>query len=270
MRHFGAAANGDPFDTPSSVLRLGQLALPLRVGPYFATQAEEPVLLGDYAASVGREVVRDECRTWARLGTDQGFELCVDAQGAVRAVLLDWEEELRYVSSSPGAFAAALSALDQALRFILATDEPQRAGQAFAQLEEGLRGIDAQAFAGRENWWPLVLDDIRDTANAEWFTAFEVLNGQDEKQIVTASGGIGVHPEEKLWEQLHAAGFEAEQVLRIHTELQPCFTPGHYCSIWLGQVFPDAQMTHNFPYGESADSRAEGIRQLREAATQQQ
>ncbi|WP_306322071.1 MULTISPECIES: nucleic acid/nucleotide deaminase domain-containing protein [unclassified Streptomyces] len=269
-RHFGAASTGGPFHTPDSVLRLGQLVLPLRVGPYFATRVEDPVLLGEYAEFMDRQVVRDECRTWARLGTDQGFELCVDAEGAVRAVLLDWEEESRYVSSSPEAFAAALSALDEALRFILATDDPERAGHAFAQLKERLHSTDAQAFAGRENWWPLVLDDIRDTASAEWFTAFEVVNGQDEKQIVTAPGGIGVHPEEKLWEQLRAAGFDAEQVLRIHTELQPCFTPGHYCSMWLGQVFPDAQMTHNFPYGESADSRAEGMRQLREAAAQQQ
>ncbi|MFF3494791.1 hypothetical protein ACFYWS_25980 [Streptomyces sp. NPDC002795] len=27
---------------------------------------------------------------------------------------------------------------------------------------------------------------------------------QDEKQIVTACGGIRFHPEEELWEQLHA------------------------------------------------------------------
>jgi hypothetical protein len=34
-------------------------------------------------------------------------------------------------------------------------------------------------------------------------------------------------------------------------------------------VFPEAQLTHNFPYGETAESRAEGIRQLREAAAEQ-
>ncbi|MET8470997.1 nucleic acid/nucleotide deaminase domain-containing protein [Streptomyces sp. NPDC006422] len=255
---------------PASVRRVSQVVLPLRVGPYFATQADEPVLLGEYAAAVDRQVVQEECEAWARLGTDGGFELCADRDGAVRAVLLDWEEDLRFVSSSPEAFAQSLTELDQALRLILTTDEPQRAEQAYTHLEERLRSLDPEAFAQRENWWPLVLDDIRDTASTEWFTAFEVLNGQGEKQIVTASGAIGVHPEERLWEQLSAAGLEAEQVLRIHTELEPCFMPGHYCSMWLGQVFPEAQMTHNFPYGESAASRAEGIRQLREAAEQQQ
>jgi hypothetical protein len=264
-RHFGSS-DMVTLDVPPSVQRVSQVVLPLRVGPYFATQADEPLVLGEYAAAVDRQVVREECAAWARLGTDGGFELCADSEGAVRAVLLDWEEELRFVSSSPEAFADSLTELDRALRLILTSDEPQRAEQAYARLEERLRSIDPAAFSRRENWWPLVLDDIRDTASAEWFTAFEILNGQGEKQIVTASGAIGVHPEERLWEQLRAAGLEAEQVLRIHTELEACFMPGHYCSMWLGQVFPEAQMTHNFPYGESADSRAEGIRRLREAA----
>ncbi|MEU6354415.1 nucleic acid/nucleotide deaminase domain-containing protein [Streptomyces sp. NPDC047072] len=252
----------------SDIRQVGEIALPLQVGPYFATDASDPVALEEYARSVGRGVAREECARWTRFGSDRGFEICADADGVVRAVLLDWDEESRFVNSSPGAFATSLAALDRALGVILGTDSPQEAGAAYAELEERLRSVDAAAFEGRENWWPLVLDDIRDTASAEWFTAFEVVDGRGEKQIVTQAGAIGVHPEERLWARLRAAGVEADQVVRIHTELEACFMPGHYCSMWLGQVFPDAQLTHNFPYGETAESRAEGIRLLREAAEQ--
>ncbi|GGZ39325.1 nucleic acid/nucleotide deaminase domain-containing protein [Streptomyces poonensis] len=268
IRHFGRTAANASSDTPESVRRLARIAVPLEVGPYFATADADSVRLEEFAHAVGRTVVQDDCRDWARLGSDRGFEICADHQGVVRAVLLDWNEALRFVNATPEAFAQSLTALDHALGVILGTDRPQEASAAYAELEQRLRAIDPQAFDGRENWWPLVLDDIRDTASAEWFTAFEIVNDRGEKQIVTQAGGIGIHPEERLWARLRAAGLEPEQVLRIHTELEACFMPGHYCSMWLGQVFPEAQLTHNFPYGETAESRAEGIRQLREAAEQ--
>ncbi|MDQ1067233.1 nucleic acid/nucleotide deaminase domain-containing protein [Streptomyces canus] len=269
IRQFGSGAVTDPAGTPESVRRLAHIAVPLAVGPYFATAESDPVPLQEFAQSVGRTVVRDECRQWARLGSDRGFELCADHEGVVRAVLLDWAEESRFVNATPQAFAQSLAALDQGLAAILGTDVPQEASAAYAELEQRLRALDPRAFEGREHWWPLVLDDIRDTASAEWFTAFEIVNDRGEKQIVTQAGDIAVHPEERLWARLRAAGVEPEQVLRIHTELEACFMPGHYCSLWLGQVFPEAQLTHNFPYGETAESRAEGIRQLREAAARQ-
>ena len=45
--------------------------------------------------------------------------------------------------------------------------------------------------------------------------------------------------------------------------------PGAYCSMMLADLFPEAGLTHNFPYGETAESRAAGIRKLREAAAQE-
>ncbi|MGW6909024.1 nucleic acid/nucleotide deaminase domain-containing protein [Streptomyces sp. NPDC054940] len=266
VRHFGQEAAGDASSTAPSVRRLAEVSVPVQVGPYFATAHDDAVLLQEFAESVGRTVVQEEYGQWARLGFDRGFEICVDPEGVVRAVLLDWNEELRFVNADPEAFVESLGALDQALAVILGTDQPREAAAAYVELEQRLRDIDPQAFAGRENWWPLVLDDIRDTASAEWFTAFEIVDGQGEKQIVTQAGGIGIHPEERLWDRLRAAGVAPEQVLRIHTELEACFMPGHYCSLWVGQVFPEAQLTHNFPYGETAESRADGIRLLREAA----
>ncbi|NEB00484.1 nucleic acid/nucleotide deaminase domain-containing protein [Streptomyces sp. SID13726] len=267
VRRFAEQSTGD--DTPASLRRLSDIAVPVQAGPYFVTAPDDAVRLQEFAEAAGREVVDESCRDWARLGSDHGFEICADHEGVVRAVLLDWAEEFRFVNSTPEAFAESLVLLDRALTEILGTGVPDEAAAEHAQLEQRLRTLDPPAFEGRENWWPLVLDDIRDTASAEWFTAFEIVDGQGEKQIITQAGEIGVHPEERLWSRLRAAGVEPEQVLRIHTELQACFLPGHYCSLWLGQTFPDARLTHNFPYGETAESRAEGIRQLIEAAERQ-
>ncbi|RSO30044.1 hypothetical protein DMH15_26180 [Streptomyces sp. WAC 06725] len=267
-RHFGPASAGDPLSTPASVRRLEQVAVPWQVGPYFSTAVDDPVMLGTYAQQVGREVASEEHQLLARLGTDRGCELCADAQGVVRAVMLDYDEPTRYVNASVEGFAQSLLVLDEALRIIVSTDRPQAAADAFADAERRLREVDSSAFAGRENWWPLVLDDIRDTAGTERYAAFEYVGADGEPQIVTQAGGISLHPEERLWSVLSGSGVEPEQVVKVHTELEACFMPGHYCSLWLAQMFPEAQLTHNFPYGESAESRAEGIRLLQEAAAQ--
>ncbi|MFD8549086.1 nucleic acid/nucleotide deaminase domain-containing protein [Streptomyces sp. NPDC059649] len=268
LRAFGREAAGDPLTTPPSVLHLAQVAVPWQVGPYFRTSPADPVLLGEYAEFAGRDVAVEEHRQLARLGTDQGYEICTDPQGTVQAVLLGYNEPLRFVNSSPERFAQSLLELDQLLRAVLATDQPQAAADAFAKAAQRLRTVDPTAFANQENWWPLVLDDIRDTSAADWYAAFEYIGADGQKQIVTQSGTIGLHPEERLWSSLHGAGIEPSQVLRIHTELEACFMPGHYCSLWMEQTFPDAELTHNFPYGETAESRAQGIRLLREAAAQ--
>ncbi|GAA2519900.1 hypothetical protein GCM10010276_82550 [Streptomyces longisporus] len=67
---------------------------------------------------------------------------------------------------------------------------------------------------------------------------------------------------------MYAVGIEPEQVTRIHTELRACFIPGPYCALWLQLMFPDASLTHNIAYGDSAAERADGIRRLQEAAAQ--
>ncbi|MFF3560163.1 nucleic acid/nucleotide deaminase domain-containing protein [Streptomyces sp. NPDC002574] len=246
--------------------RADALLLPLQVGPYFRTDPADPVTLGEYAASVERRLRQPESEGWTRLGDDRGFEICADAEGVVRAVLLGFDEPSRFVSSSPETFAEGLLELDLALGAVAATDEPAEASAVFRRLEERLRAADAEAFADRESWWPLVLDDIRDTASAQWFAAMEVVDATGEKKIFTQASGICLHPEERLWSSLQAAGVQPEQVTRIHTDLEACFMPGHYCSMWLGRVFPDSGLSHTFPYGETAASRAEGLRRLRESA----
>ncbi len=245
---------------------VGGVTVPWQVGPYFVTRATEPATLAGVAAVSGRRVTRPGSGTWTRFGSDGAFELCAGEDGVVRAVLLDYDEPERYVNASAEAFAACLRELDAALRLILTTDRPQAASEAFGTLSQRLGGVDPSAFADRENWWPRVLDDIRDTASAEWYAAFEIVDARGNKQVVTRSGAIAEHPEERLWQALRASGVTPEQVLRVHTDLEPCFMPGHYCSMWLAEVLPDADMTHVYSYGETAASRAEGLRAMREAA----
>lgn len=268
LRTFGPGDGPGPDGGPA-VQRIAGVRVPGSVGPYFRTGEDDPVALRAYAEAHGRRVAREECADWARLGGDNGFELCADPQGAVWAVLLDYAETDRFVNSSPQAFASSLVELRDALHVILGTDRPEVAAAAFETLTGRLKEGDPRAFADGEDWWPLVLEDVRHTASVENYAAFEYTDPEHGKRIVTQGGAVAQHPEERLWSALRAAGVQPEDVLRIHTDLQPCFMPGHYCSMWLAEVFPHAEMTHTFPYGESAASRAEGIRQLRENAARQ-
>ncbi|HEX5567541.1 MAG TPA: nucleic acid/nucleotide deaminase domain-containing protein, partial [Streptomyces sp.] len=90
---------------------------------------------------------------------------------------------------------------------------------------------------------------------------FTADNGQ--KEIVTDRTGPGrLHPEERLWQRLSSSGVPPERVGRVYCELQPCLMPGHYCAIWMQELFPDAEFTHSFDYGQTADSREEGLKRL--------
>ncbi|MBJ6641468.1 hypothetical protein H4K36_33250 [Streptomyces sp. DHE7-1] len=55
---------------------------------------------------------------------------------------------------------------------------------------------------------------------------------------------------------------EPEQVRRVYCELEPCMMPGHYCAAWLQAVLPHAEFTHSFDYGDTAESREEGLKEL--------
>ncbi|MFC1400936.1 MULTISPECIES: nucleic acid/nucleotide deaminase domain-containing protein [Streptacidiphilus] len=271
LRRFGVdAAAGDPVAPEAEALsRIAALTLPLQVGPYFRTAAGEPAALREYAVETSKSLRSADHLSWTRLGSDSAYQLVADPDGRIQAMLLGYSEPLRFVSSSPEEFAAALLDLDGLLSFLGATDSPQAAQAAFEDFQRRLQEADPAAFVDRESWWPLVLDDLRDTAGVENFAAFEVVDGSGQKKILTASGAIALHPEERLWASLKGAGVAPEQVTGIHTDLQPCFLPGHYCSMWLAVRFPQAKLTHSFPYGETAASRGEGISRLRAAAAQQ-
>ncbi|MGW2749220.1 nucleic acid/nucleotide deaminase domain-containing protein [Streptomyces sp. NPDC001450] len=210
---------------------------------------------------------------WAervRIGTDRLADLCVRTDGSVQALFLGRGEADLFVNSDVAAFTHCAAALDRALPVIAASDGLQLAAEAFAALVREIRRIDPEAVADRENWWSRVLDDVRHTLNFPFSSAFEYVGKDGAKQIVTAQTGPGrLHPEEQLWQQLSSAGVEPEQVRRVYCELEPCMTPGHYCSAWLQAVLPRAEFTHSFDYGNTAESREEGIKALITHAAQQ-
>jgi hypothetical protein len=267
---------GDPFTDrfgPAGVRRFETvrdgLALPLRVMPYFHTLPDEPESLLAYAASIGKRPDEEAQASWTRLGSDRAFELCVTSEGNVQGVLIGYAEPNRFVSSSPALFAEALLKLDILLEILAAAESPQDASEAFRTTLEALSAADPRAFEDSENWWPLVLEDIRTTASVEAYATFEFTDPDGGRHLVSEAGSLCAHPEERTWSKMYEAGIEPEQVTRIHSELEACFLPGHYCSMWLELMFPDASLTHNVSYGDTAAERAEGIRQLREATRPQ-
>ncbi|MFJ8077022.1 nucleic acid/nucleotide deaminase domain-containing protein [Streptomyces sp. NPDC096176] len=246
------------------------VGVPRVVPPYFqAPASEEPVPLGTVATRSGARVP-DAMASWPRVGFDGLAHLCVRPDGAVQAVVLGDSADDMFVSADVPALNASLLALDRAQPIIAASARLEDAAAVFRNLNEELRRIDSSAFEQRESWWPRVLDDIRHTLNFPFSAAFEYVDASGAKQVVTEATGPGQpHPEEIIWRQLAAAGVEASQVRRVYCELEPCVLPGHYCAMWMQSAFPQAQFTHSFDYGESAESREEGLKSLITHAAEQ-
>ncbi|WP_338694260.1 SUKH-4 family immunity protein [Streptomyces sp. Q6] len=263
----GAYAAGLP-ETSRRALR--EVGVPLHVASYFtaAEEAEGPTL-GMFTGHRGL-VMEGERADWVRLGTDRLAHLCVRPDGAVLAVFLARPEEDLFVSSDVEAFTSSLAALDRRLPVMAASTSLPVAAAAFRELNAELRQIDPEAFDQRESWWPRVLDDVRHTLNFPFSAAFEYVNDAGEKQIATDATGPGkAHPEELLWARLSAEGVAPARVRRVYCELEPCMMPGHYCAVWLQNLFPHAEFTHSFDYGETAESREEGLKELMTYSAQQ-
>jgi nucleic acid/nucleotide deaminase of polymorphic system toxin/SUKH-4 immunity protein of toxin-antitoxin system len=248
------------YDSP----QVGGLPLPVQVGAYFiAADREHPLTLGAFAKTMGSVLPDPALADRVRLGTDQGAELYVAADGSVRAVFLGVDLPPMYVSRGVEAFAVGLLTLDQALPRIAGVEDPADGLPVFRDLHNALLAIDPDAFADREAWWPRVLDDVRMPLDVGASAAFEVADADGERQILTVVTRPGLpHPEELLWYRLSAAGIEAAEVRRVYCDLEPCLLPGHYCALWMARIFPGAEFTHGFGYGGTARSREEGVRGL--------
>ncbi|MFF1903848.1 nucleic acid/nucleotide deaminase domain-containing protein [Kitasatospora sp. NPDC058218] len=260
LAHFGPRGLRALPIAPAGPLR--HPGLPLQVGPYFrAAEEADPLSVGEYAAAAGLDA--GPVAGQLRIGTDGGAELYFAPDRSVRAVLLGEEPVDLPVGSGVAAFVAGLLLLDRLLPAVAATDRPEEAFAAYRELRQGLLAVDPAAFEDREGWWPRVLDDLRRPLNVDSSAAFEVADERGERRIVTQVGGPGLlHPEEVLWHRLRADGVEAEQVVRVHCELEPCMMPGHYCARWMAREFPQAEFTHSFEYGETATSRETGVKAL--------
>ncbi|MFD6328161.1 nucleic acid/nucleotide deaminase domain-containing protein [Streptomyces niveus] len=263
MRRFRVGAAADVRLPASARAGLEETGVPLQVSPYFAAAGEGDALqLGTFAAHSGLPRPAAGFEGWPRVGHDGLAHMCVRPDGAVQAVMLGGEEDL-FVSSDLEAFNASLAVLDRVLPVIAtSSDLPEAAGE-FRELNEALRAVDAGAFSEREGWWPRVLDDVRHTLNFPFSAAFEYVDNAGEKHIVTEATGPGrAHPEELVWRELSARGVAAGQVRRVFCELQACMMPGHYCAVWMQELFPQAEFTHAFDYGSDAESREAGLKAL--------
>ncbi|WP_371628820.1 SUKH-4 family immunity protein [Streptomyces sp. NBC_00341] len=250
---------------------LHDVGVPLHVAPYFTAAGEtDGLTLGVFTAR-GGPALRDERADWVRVGTDRLAHLCVRPDGGVQGVFVTQPESDVFVSTDLSTFNASLAALDRRLPVIAASTSLPVAAAAFRELNAELRQIDAAAFEDHEGWWPRVLDDVRHTLNFPFSSAFEYVDDTGQKQISTAEAEPGrPHPEELLWQQLSAAGVTAAQVRRVYCELEPCMMPGHYCAVWMQALFPQAEFTHSFDYGDTAGSREEGLKRLMAHAAQQE
>ncbi|WP_329433206.1 SUKH-4 family immunity protein [Streptomyces sp. NBC_01280] len=242
---------------------LEQVGVPLVVAPYFAAAGEtDGLTLGLYAGHHGLRCDESQAH-WVRLGVDGLAHMAVSADGVVHAVFLDQVEPGMFVNSDVSAFSQCLAALDRRLGVIAASTDLSGGAAAFRELNAELRLIDSGAFEGRENWWPRVLDDVRHALNIAFSAAIEHVDASGQKHIVTDATGPGkLHPEELIWQQLQDAGVEGQQVTRVYCELEACMMPGHYCAAWMAREFPNAQFTHSFDYGDTAESREEGLKEL--------
>ncbi|WP_190233049.1 nucleic acid/nucleotide deaminase domain-containing protein [Streptomyces avicenniae] len=245
---------------------LAEVGVPRQVGPYFVSD-EGPVALGEFRRSVGATVPEDERARWPRIGSDRGADLCVDGDGGVRAEYAGAEGPGPLVNRSLDAFLESLLALDEGLSSLASTESVPEQAELVRALLRRLSVADPGPAEAADSWWLAVLQDVRHTMMQAAYAAFEVLDAEGLPQILTSSGGLCLHPEERLWEELRASGVKPGQVRKVYTELEACFLPGHYCSLWLAEVFPDAEFTHSFPYDGTAQEREEGfVALLREAA----
>jgi hypothetical protein len=250
---------------PDDALRvLVDRGVPVVAGPYFRASAlSDAAPLGAFASHHERPAPPRELESWLRLGDDKGAELCARPDGAVQAVVLSGVVPDMYVNGSVDLLNRSLVALDLALPRIAAADGMERAVTVFRALYEELQELDPSAFADRESWWPRVLDDVRHTLNFPFSAAFEFRTDNGQTEIVTDRTGPGrLHPEERVWQRLSSSGVPPEAVTRVYCELEPCLMPGHYCAVWLQDLFPHAEFTHSFDLGETAASREEGFKQL--------
>ncbi|MBT2439613.1 SUKH-4 family immunity protein [Streptomyces sp. ISL-36] len=271
LRRFGPGSLlGARVPTAAQML-LEESGVPRSVFPYFqAPTADEPVTLGVVAARGAGPRPHAEMETWPRIGFDGLAHLCVRPDGAVQAVVLEDVTDAMFVNTDVSTLNASLLALDRAQPLLATASRLEEAAAVYGRLKTELTRIDQAAFNEREAWWPRILDDIRHTLNFPFSAAFEYVDSSGTKQVVTEATGPGQpHPEEIIWRRLSDAGVEPDQVRRVYCELEPCLMPGHYCAVWMQRAFPGAEFTHSFDYGDTAESREEGMKQLITHAAEQ-
>lgn len=83
-----------------------------------------------------------------------------------------------------------------------------------------------------------------------------------EQQLIRRSAPGLPHPEWQIFHELRAMNVPPDQVLELHTELEPCELPGAYCARMIREQWPQARLASIAPYGTDHAGRQQGMRQL--------
>lgn len=137
---------------------------------------------------------------------------------------------------------------------------------------------------------------IRESISSQRNVAvFEYLDHSGQRKTLTlASQRFVGHAERLIARELQRLGIPPENIIRIHSELDPCGEiPGGFCKKMITEgskpkrgdegggggggggydpdppsgplgPFPHAKVTYNYEYGDTPESRARGVKQLRE------
>ncbi|MGA2257829.1 MAG: SUKH-4 family immunity protein, partial [Thermoguttaceae bacterium] len=100
---------------------------------------------------------------WLVVGDDYGTELRVDGAGSVYSVDPRGKLPTRFVNSSLSALAEFIDA-HRALLSDTRDAEPDEAAQVAAveSFHRRLALVDAVAFSDNENWWAVIVEQMRD------------------------------------------------------------------------------------------------------------
>lgn len=85
-----------------------------------------------------------------------------------------------------------------------------------------------------------------------------------EIHVEASRRGVG-HAERLLGKFLEDEKIDRARITQFYSELQPCNLPGAYCASFLAKQYPGASVTWSFPYGDSRESRREGVAALAKA-----
>ncbi|WP_369206912.1 SUKH-4 family immunity protein, partial [Streptomyces sp. PU-14G] len=83
-----------------------------------------------------------------------------------------------------------------------------------------------------------------------------------EQQLIRRSAPGAPHPEWQLLHELRAMNVPPQQVVELHTELEPCDLPGGYCARMIRETWPQVRVSHTASYGTDHASRQQGMRHL--------
>ncbi|MEE1929440.1 SUKH-4 family immunity protein [Streptomyces sp. TRM 70351] len=83
-----------------------------------------------------------------------------------------------------------------------------------------------------------------------------------EQQLIRRSAPGLPHPEWQVLYELRALGVPPQQVIELHTELEPCDLPGGYCARMIRETWPQVRVSHTAAYGSDHGSRQRGMHHL--------